>query len=71
MKYIHLIAIYVNTSTDLGHSSIALALSRLHDKNYLGGISHGPLSRYVILQVAHAPGMPGRFSPAADFKGNR
>ena len=33
-------------------------------------ISNGPLTRYVKLQVAHAPGMPGTFSPAADFKGN-
>ena len=33
--------------------------------------SNGPLTRYVKLQVAHAPGMPGTFSPAADFKGNR
>ena len=32
---------------------------------------NGPLTRYVKLQVAHAPGMPGTFSPAADFKGNR
>ena len=32
---------------------------------------HGPLTRYVKLQVAHAPGMPGTFSPAAYFKGNR
>ena len=24
---------------------------------------HGPLTRYVKLQVAHAPGMPGTFSP--------
>ena len=24
---------------------------------------HGPLSRYVKLRVAHAPGMPGTFSP--------
>ena len=32
---------------------------------------HGPLTRYVKLQVAHAPGMPGTFSPAVDFKGNR
>ena len=30
-----------------------------------------PLTRYVKLQVAHAPGMPGTFPPAADFKGNR
>ena len=32
---------------------------------------HGPLTRYVKLQVAHAPGMPGTFPSAADFKGNR
>ena len=32
---------------------------------------NGPLTRYAKLQVAHAPGMPGTFSPAADFKGNR
>ena len=25
--------------------------------------SNGPLARYVILRVAHAPGMPGTFSP--------
>ena len=25
--------------------------------------SHGPLTRYVKLRVAHAPGMPGTFSP--------
>ena len=24
---------------------------------------HGPLTRYIKLQVAHAPGMPGTFSP--------
>ena len=29
---------------------------------------HGPLTRYVKLQVAHAPGMPGTFPPAAEFK---
>ena len=33
--------------------------------------SHGPLTRYVKLRVVHAPGTPGTFSPAADFKGNR
>ena len=26
-------------------------------------MSHGPLARYVTLRVAHAPGMPGTFSP--------
>ena len=34
-------------------------------------IRHWPPTRYVKLQVAHAPGMPGTSSPAADFKGNR
>ena len=33
--------------------------------------ANGPLTRYVKLQVVHAPGMPGTFSPAADFKENR
>ena len=32
---------------------------------------NGPLTRYVKLHVAHAPGMSGTFSPAVDFKGNR
>ena len=26
-------------------------------------INHGPLARYIKLPVAHAPGMPGTFSP--------
>ena len=26
-------------------------------------LSHGPLARYVKLRFAHAPGMPGTFSP--------
>ena len=34
-------------------------------------IGHGPLTRYVKLQVAYAPGMPGKFPPAAVFKGIR
>ena len=29
----------------------------------LGVLAHGPLTRYVKLRVAHAPGMPGTFSP--------
>ena len=32
---------------------------------------HVPLTRYVKLQDAHAPGIPGTFPPTADFKGNR
>ena len=30
----------------------------------------GPLTRYVKLRVAHAPGMPGNVFPATDFNGN-
>ena len=29
---------------------------------------HGPLTRYVILRVARAPGMPGTFSPPPTSK---
>ena len=31
--------------------------------------SHGPLTRYVKFQVAHAPGMPGTFFPPPTSKG--
>ena len=30
------------------------------------GINNGPLIRYVKLRVAHAPGMPGTFSPLSN-----
>ena len=33
-------------------------------------LCNGPLARYVKIRVAHAPGMPGTFSPAANFRGN-
>ena len=39
--------------------------------SFLFKLEVGPLARYVQSRVAHAPGMPGTFSPAADFKGNR
>ena len=29
----------------------------------LNGLAHGPLTKYVKLQVVHAPGMPGTLSP--------
>ena len=53
----------------LAHGSL-IRLPR-ETKCYLLKVHYGPLTRYVKLQVAHAPGMPGTFSPAADFKGNR
>ena len=31
-------------------------------------LGHGPLARYVKLRVAHAPGMPGTFSPPPTSK---
>ena len=48
-------------------------LSRRHhnNKTHFTLLTHRPLTRYVKLQVAHAPGMPGTFFPAADFTGNR
>ena len=30
---------------------------------YFSHLHHGPLDRYAKLRVAHAPGMPGTFSP--------
>ena len=38
--------------------------------NTIAYTNHGPLARYVKIRVAHAPGMPGTFSPAANFRGN-
>ena len=36
----------------------------LPDKNVIRNLTiHGPLTRYAKLWVAHAPGMPGTFSP--------
>ena len=32
---------------------------------------HGPLTRYVKLRVAHAPGMPRTFSPSPTYKNHR
>ena len=34
-----------------------------YDKHISLKFPHGPLTRYVKLRVAHAPGMPGTFSP--------
>ena len=34
------------------------AMTSYHDKG-----RHGPFARYIKLRVAHAPGMPGTFSP--------
>ena len=56
----------------LTHSMLLLLIAwRRKDQMWICSLLYGPLTRYVKLQVAHAPGMPGTFSPAADFKGNR
>ena len=47
------------------------SMHRCISPNVLKRADHWPLTRYVKLRVAHAPGMPGTFSPAAEFKGNR
>ena len=39
--------------------------------SHFSSLWHGPLAKYVKLRVAHAPGMPRTFFPAADFTGNR
>ena len=31
--------------------------------SHVSDLTHGPLTRYVKLRVAHAPGMPGMLSP--------
>ena len=35
---------------------------------HTGLLNYGPLTRYVKLRVAHAPGMPGKFSPPPTSK---
>ena len=46
--------------------------SCMEDKNLfiVHGQYNGPLTRYVKLRVAHAPGMPGTFSPPPNSKEN-
>ena len=42
-------------------------ITKAESRNYTG-TAHGPLTRYVKLRVAHAPGMPGTFSPPPTSK---
>ena len=44
----------------VGHHLLQLVGQYVSTVEY---IIHGPLTRYVKLRVAHAPGMPGTFSP--------
>ena len=43
----------------------------MHFVIYSKMICHGPLTRYVKLRVAHAPGMLGTFFPPQRVKGSR
>ena len=45
--------------------------STVHISHSSHFVSNGPLTSYANLRVAHAPGMPGTFSPPANFKRNR
>ena len=58
-----------NTVEIIAHIEKQLSVTSYHWPLLLA--KYWSLARYVKLQVAHAPGMPGKFSPAADFKGNR
>ena len=52
-------------------SDIGLTYSIRYFRVDVNADVYGPLTRYVKLLVAHAPGIPGKFSPAADVKENR
>ena len=51
--------------TDKPKSTIRLWIYTIHIWTLTNDLfrPHGPLARYVKLRVAHAPGMPGTFSP--------
>ena len=64
----------MHTAWDISVMNISMLLLLIRHVMCIGHalfLCHGPLTRYVRLQVAHAPGMPGTFPSAADFKGNR
>ena len=44
-------------------SGLRVRLLLLEGRNFSLQRLHGPLIRYIKLRVAHAPGMPGTFSP--------
>ena len=46
---------------------ISLSISRDFTRNIISG-HHGPFTRYAKLRAAHAPGMPGTFSPPPTSK---
>ena len=58
-KRFHVIALHVKS---------ALVVAVLGNKSKDNTGPHGPLTRYVKLRAAHAPGMTGKLFPAPDFK---
>ena len=68
MNYSCMVAWWFPIQPEIHIDNILLSCNTQGVKTTCG---NGPLTRYVKLQVAHAPGMPGTFSPAADFKWNR
>ena len=60
------------SSNSIEIRGMLVTFQKIFDDNHLGGAwchgnmtRYGPLARYVQLWVAHAPGMPGTFSPPA------
>ena len=53
-----------DATVEIAFNSLSIHLS-VSPLGFVGGIwpVDGPLARYVNLRVAHAPGMPGTFSP--------
>ena len=52
--------IHVTSLYDWANGTVAVQLPPTHQ--------NGPLARYIKLRVAHAPGMPGTFSPPPTSK---
>ena len=64
-------AIGVPVSRDLARTGREMLCRWMTTLEAHGCHYHGPLTIYVKLGVAHAPGIPGTFSPPLTFKGNR
>ena len=61
---------YIFWNSVLHHPWDLVLIRRLWCTKICGttNVFHGPLTRYVKLRVAHAPGMPGTFSPPPTTK---
>ena len=63
--------VHIRVYLSMKPKPVSLDLVYLEVNDAIPVNTHRPLTRYVKLCVAHEPGMPGTFSPAADFIGNR